>query len=293
MDEPVPEDALSFGLAFVRDAARMQLDAFGSAERSVKGPLDVVTEADHAIEEAFKERLQVAFPDHGFVGEETTAAEADDDPQPHDARPETSSQRTPTASGRGYRWILDPVDGTVNYAYGLGGFCVSLGLLHDGRPVAGWVLDPMRNDLFAAVLGRGATLNGDRLGPLPATTPDADEAMPVGGSSGLVHRIAGDRDALAALGKLRIMGSQALQLCHVAAGRMRAALNPEAKLWDDAAGALIVTEAGGRYGGLDGREVFPLGSNDPAWRGGAIGSLAARTGEFEGLQSTFRLPGNA
>ena len=285
MDVPVPEEALSFGLAFVRDAARMQLDAFGSAERSVKGPLDVVTEADHAIEESFKERLRNAFPDHGFVGEETTAAEVDD------AGADDAGASSSLGDARGHRWILDPVDGTVNYAYGLGGFCVSLGLLHEGRPVAGWVLDPLRGDLFSAVLGRGATLNGERIGPLPDTTPDADEAMPVGGSSGLVHRVAGDPDALAALGKLRIMGSQALQLCHVAAGRMRAALNPEAKLWDDAAGALIVTEAGGRYGALDGRVVFPLEPDDPAWRGGAIGSLAARTGEFEGLQATFRTDG--
>ena len=64
-------------------------------------------------------------------------------------------------------WVLDPIDGTVNYAYGLGGFCVSLGLLHDGRPAAGWVLDPLRDELFSAVAGRGATLDGEPLATLP------------------------------------------------------------------------------------------------------------------------------
>ena len=252
-DRP-PEDAIDFALQFVRDAAGMQLDAFGSATRKVKGPLDVVTEADHAIEDAFRVRLREAFPGHGFVGEETTAGGVED-------------ARCSAGSVEGYRWILDPIDGTVNYAYGLGGFCVSLGLLHAGRPVAGWVLDPLRDELFAAIAGGGASLNGARLATLPAAVDAADEAMPVGGSSGLIHRAGGDPALLAAVGKLRILGSQAMHLCHVAAGRMRAALNPEAKLWDDAAGALIVTEAGGRYGGLDGRAVFPLGPDDPAWSG--------------------------
>ena len=263
---------LSFGLDFVRDAGRMQLDAFGSASREVKGPLDVVTEADHAIEDAFKRRLAEAFPAHGFVGEETTAGDAGG----------------PTGDpARGWAWVLDPIDGTVNYAYGLGGFCVSLGLLHRGRPAAGWVLDPLRGELFAAVAGGGATLDGAALRPLPPAVADADEAMPVGGSSGLMHRAGGDPAMMEAVGKLRIMGSQALQLCHVAAGRMRAALNPEAKLWDDAAGALIVAEAGGRYGRLDGSDVFPLPPGDPAWTGEPIGSLAARTGEFGRLAATF------
>ena len=275
-EAPPDERILSFGLGFVRDAARMQLDAFGSASRELKGPLDVVTEADHAIEEAFKRRLREAFPSHGFVGEETTAADDAGDSGGPAADP-----------AHGWAWVLDPIDGTVNYAYGLGGFCVSLGLLRGGRPAAGWVLDPLRDELFAAVAGGGATLNGEPLAPLPPAVGEADGAMPVGGSSGLIHRAGGEPAMMDAVGKLRIMGSQALQLCCVAAGRMRAALNPEAKLWDDAAGALIVAEAGGRYGRLDGSAVFPLPAGDPAWAGEPIGSLAARTGEFTPLSETF------
>ena len=274
MPDAPPDDALAFALAFVRDAGRMQLEAFGSAERSVKGPLDVVTEADHAIEADFKRRLAEAFPGHGFVGEETAAGEA-------------GGPAAAADPSTGWAWVLDPIDGTVNYAYGLGGFCVSLGLLRGGEPAAAWVLDPLREELFEAVRGRGATRNGERLGPLPDRVADADEAMPVGGSSGLMHRAGGDPEMMEAIGKLRIMGSQALQLCHVAAGRMRAALNPEAKLWDDAAGALIVAEAGGRYGRLDGSAVFPLPPGDPAWSGEPIGSLAARSAEFDGLSATF------
>lgn len=269
---------LAFALSFVREAGKMQLAAFGSAQRELKGPLDVVTEADHAIEAEFVRRLRAAHPGHGFVGEETTAADG------HAGSAEPSE---------GWAWVLDPIDGTVNYAYGLGGFCVSLGLLRDGAPAAAWVLDPLRDELFAATAGGGATRNGQPLRRLPARVDAADEAMPVGGSSGLMHRAGGDPALMEAVGKLRIMGSQALHLCHVAAGRMRAAMNPDAKLWDDAAGALIVAEAGGRYGRLDGSGVFPLAAGDPAWTGGAIGSLAARSAEFESLAGSFVAAGAA
>ena len=159
---------------------------------------------------------------------------------------------------------------------------MSLGLLHAGRPVAGWVADPLRQERFVARAGRGVTLNGNPLPALPDAVPDADDAMPTGMSTWILRRPQLPA-VLDRFGKVRIMGSQALHLAYVAAGRMRAAVNEEAKLWDDAAGALLVTEAGGAYSRIDGRPVFPLSPGDPAWGGGPLGSAAARRGEHADL----------
>ncbi len=254
-------DHYRFGEAFVRDAGVMLMDRFGRTTATAKGPFDVVTEADHEIEHAFIDRLKEACPDHQFLGEETVAG----------------------ADGglREWCWVLDPLDGTVNFAYHLPGFCVSLALLHHGEPVEGWVFDPLHDELYHASSGARPTLNGEAL---PAMPDDPDEALPIGISTGLLKLPGFDAAPLLQhYGKTRIVGSQALHLCYVAAGRMRAALNPEAKLWDDAAGALIVRAAGGRYGTLSGREVFPLRPGAEALTGSPIGSLAADPEAFADL----------
>jgi myo-inositol-1(or 4)-monophosphatase len=149
--------------------------------------------------------------------------------------------------------------------------------LHQGMPVIGWVNDPVHGERFRALAGRGAILNGAPLGP----TTDQNAVLPVGLSTGFMEwalRTAGAdilTEVIRRFGKIRIFGSQALQLCYVAAGRLRLAASVEAKLWDDAAGALIVTESGRTYAGLNGFSPFPLDPGSPLWHGQAIGSMAA------------------
>ena len=155
---------------------------------------------------------------------------------------------------------------------------MSLGLLHRGVPLIGWVRDPVHDERFRAVRGQGATLND---GPLGRPSADHQAVLPVGLSTGFIDwalRTAGAEilsEVIDRFGKIRILGSQALHLCYVAAGRLRLAASVEAKLWDDVAGALIVEESGRSYGSLDGGRVFPLEPDSPLWSGRSIRSVAA------------------
>jgi myo-inositol-1(or 4)-monophosphatase len=249
---------LDFGEKVLEEASSLLKRYFRKTISTLKGPFDVVTEADHAVESMFAERLTRAFPDHGMVGEET-------------------GRRSPRIDSE-YCWVLDPLDGTVNFAVEQPFFAVSLGLLHRGVPLIGWVRDPVHDECFRAIRGQGATLNDV---PLGRASTDHQAVLPVGLSTGFIHwalRTAGAgilSEIIDRFGKTRILGSQALHLCYVAAGRLRLAASVEAKLWDDVAGALIVEESGRSYGSLDGGPVFPLGPDSPLWSGRSIRSVAA------------------
>jgi myo-inositol-1(or 4)-monophosphatase len=249
---------LDFGEKALEEASLLLKCYFRKTFATSKGPFDVVTEADHAVESMFAERLARAFPDHAMVGEET-------------------GRRSPRVDAD-YCWVLDPLDGTVNFAVEQPFFAVSLGLLHRGVPIIGWVRDTVHDECFRAIRGQGATLND---APLGRPSTDQEAVLPVGLSTGFIHwalRTAGAgilSEIIDRFGKTRILGSQALHLCYVAAGRLRLAASVEAKLWDDVAGALIVEESGRSYGSLDGGPVFPLAPDSPFWTGRSIRSIAA------------------
>jgi myo-inositol-1(or 4)-monophosphatase len=260
MGDGLPDDLsrfIEFGEEALAEAVLLVDRYFRTTTSTAKGPFDLVTEADHAVEAMFAQRLERAFPDHAMVGEET-------------------GRRSPRVDAD-YCWVLDPLDGTINFAAHQPFFAVSLGLCHRGMPVIGWVYDPVHRERFRALAGHGATLNGAPLGP----TTDSNAVLPVGLSTGFMEwalRTSGAEiltQIIRRFGKIRIFGSQALQLCYVAAGRLCLATSVEAKLWDDAAGALIVTESGRTYAGLDGFSPFPLDRDSPLWHGKAIGSIAA------------------
>ena len=246
---------LDFGDALMEEAAGLLSRYQGRAASSSKGAFDLVTEADHAVETMVAEKLSQSFPTHEMVGEESGKKSSGTDSE--------------------YCWILDPLDGTVNYAAGHPFFASSLALFHRGEPVIGWVYDPIHKERFRAIKGGGATLNGVPLDP----SAKRSDVLPVGLSTGFIElalkRPEGILDEVVRrFGKIRILGSQALHLCYVAAGRLRLAASVEAKLWDDAAGALIVAEAGRRYVGLTGEPVFPISPESPLWSGARVGSIA-------------------
>lgn len=241
----------------IQAAGRMLRERLRPTEVHAKAPFDLVTDVDTAVESCVREHLADGPGDHQFIGEESFDAGA-----------------TPRLDR--LCWVLDPVDGTVNYAFGLPFYSISLALLHEGEPVLGWVLDPLRDELFFARRGERPTLNGRPLIP-----PARHSGLPVAISTGLLSEWAGRADAGAVLGgflerygKVRVLGSQALHLCYVAAGRLCAAINLESKLWDDAAGALIVNAAGGRYTDVVGNSLFPVDSRSPLLRGEPTRSLA-------------------
>jgi myo-inositol-1(or 4)-monophosphatase len=201
-----------------------------------KGVRDLVTEVDLACERMCREIIGERFPDHDILAEELGGG-------PGEAR---------TAR---HRWVFDPVDGTTNYAHGLPIYCASLGLEIDGELAVGAIYDPTRRELFTAERGAGAYLNGTPLHVSEAAS--VLDALAVTGFAYDLHRNASElvglfESFLRRTRAVRRLGSAALDLCYVAAGRFDGFWEERLKPWDVAAGILIVTEAGGRVTGMDG-----------------------------------------
>ena len=201
-----------------------------------KGTIDLVTEVDLECERLCRAILAERFPDHDILAEEGS----------RDARQPSTSK---------YRWVFDPLDGTTNYAHGLPIFCSSLALEIDGRTEVGAVYDPTRAELFTAERGAGAFLNGQRLHVSAAA--ELIDALLVTGFPYDVHKQTADLVTMFAafLGRARAvrrLGSAALDLCYVGAGRFDGYWEQHLWPWDVAAGALVVTEAGGAVTGMDG-----------------------------------------
>ena len=217
-------------------AGRIQLARFERGIRiDKKGRIDLVTEVDLEVERMVRTLVAERFPGHRVLAEEFRASGDD--------------------TRGGYCWILDPLDGTTNYAHGLSCFCSTLALEIDGRLELGAVYDPVRRELFTAERGQGARLNGQ---PLRVSRVETlIDAMLVTGFPYDVHETLDDLVGLfsAFLERaqaVRRLGSAALDLCYVAAGRMDGFWEKRLKPWDMAAGALIIEEAGGRVSGVDG-----------------------------------------
>ncbi|OGG46099.1 MAG: hypothetical protein A3F84_11165 [Candidatus Handelsmanbacteria bacterium RIFCSPLOWO2_12_FULL_64_10] len=207
---------------------------------ALKGPNDFVTEADRESERRISEVLRSAFPDHAITGEEGGAS----------------------AGSAEYRWFIDPLDGTTNFVYGIPFFCVSIGLSRGRDPLLGAVYDPLRDELFAGERGRGATLND---APLRVSAcARLDEALLM---TGFPFKQIDCADAYVASfsallrrsRSIRRCGAAALDLCYVAAGRADGFWEWGLSPWDIAAGAVILSEAGGRITDFRGGDNYTQG----------------------------------
>jgi myo-inositol-1(or 4)-monophosphatase len=260
-DAPPPV-FLATAVEAVLRAGDVQMTHFGTEIRvDKKGVIDLVTEIDVEIEREFRAMIAARFPDHEVLGEEFAGADRDRIPQ--------------------FCWVFDPIDGTTNYAHGLPIFCSSLALEVDGQPLVAAVYDPTRKELFTAERGQGARLNGDLLQVSGATTL-IDSLLVTGFHYG-VHRDPGELMGLftkfiTRARAVRRLGSAALDLCYVAAGRFEGFWEQKLHPWDIAAGALLVQEAGGRVTGVDGSLYNS--------RGGSV--LATNTRVHEEMLTTIR-----
>jgi myo-inositol-1(or 4)-monophosphatase len=201
-----------------------------------KGEINIVTEVDHACEDAIVALLRARFPDHDIVTEETEI------------------ERT----GSPYVWYIDPLDGTTNFAHGYPCFCTSIALAHEGRVIAGVVYDPLREELFTAERGVGSFLNGRRL--RVSETTEILQALLLTGFPYDVRENVAEKLRLFALfigqaQAVRRDGSAALDLCYVAAGRVDGFWEERLYPWDMMAGILMIEEAGGRASRFDGSAV--------------------------------------
>jgi myo-inositol-1(or 4)-monophosphatase len=201
-----------------------------------KGEIDIVTAADHAAEEAVLERLSGAFPDFGILAEESGARAA--------------------RNGSSSRWVVDPLDGTTNFATANPHFCVSIALEQDDRVELGVVYDPILDELFIAERGHGSRVNGKRL-----TVSRIDVFLQAMLSTGFPYDVNNRSENLEKFRyfthltrAVRRVGAAALDLCYVAAGRYDGFWEAGLKPWDSAAGSLVVLEAGGMVTDYQGRE---------------------------------------
>jgi myo-inositol-1(or 4)-monophosphatase len=230
------DEVLELAVRLARAAGWLQRERYETPfeVQTKTTPINLVTEVDHACEKLLVEGIAAERPGDAVLAEEGSGRDRDD---------------------AAWRWVIDPLDGTTNYAHGYPRFCVSIGVEHESVRTVGVVYDPLLDELYTAVRGRGAWRNGRRL--RVSTTASLGEALLATGFAYDVRRSAVDNlDHFAALVKrsraVRRDGSAALDLCYVAAGRFDGFWELKLHPWDVAAGLLIVEEAQGRTSDLHG-----------------------------------------
>jgi myo-inositol-1(or 4)-monophosphatase len=232
----IPPEFLATAVEAVVRAGAIQMAHFGAGVRvEKKGAIDLVTEVDLEVERTVRALIAERFPAHDVMAEELGTAD----------------------TGARWRWVFDPLDGTTNYAHGIPIFCSTIALEIDRVPTVAAVYDPVRRELFTAERGIGAWLNG---APLRVSATDTLlDAVLVTGFPYDIRDPARMRDVvglfaafLAEARAVRRLGSAAIDLCWVAAGRMDGFWEQALQPWDVMGGALIVQEAGGRVTSLDG-----------------------------------------
>ena len=210
-----------------------------------KSHLDFVTDLDLTINGMVTRLIETHFPDDDVLSEETWGSAG--------------------VIKSNAIWVIDPLDGTSNAVSGLPFYACSIARIVDGNVDFGLVIDLVHDDVFFAQRGQGAFLNNEVIVPV------ASPASFLGISTGFLKEASGQLNALANTVKFRLLGAQSLHLCYVACGRLRGAVNLESKIWDDIAGALIVTEAGGFYTSL---YDIDLGKVDQWGESGLVAGLA-------------------
>ena len=230
------------GERVARRAGAMIRSKIGHVAVHEKGPADLVTEADIASQELVREMLAGMHPDHRLIGEEDAAT-----PGTPAAWITSGNTAEAAAAKSGFVWIVDPIDGTTNYAHGVPLYCVSLALAHDGDLVVGIVYDPNQDECFTAARGAGAFLNGHPI--RSSRVVDLEDALCALSFPAHVQRSDSDvlcfMELIGRTQSIRRTGSAALNLAYVAAGRFDAASAYRTKIWDFAAGTVLVREAGG------------------------------------------------
>jgi len=260
LDEPHRSREVAVEAALA--AGRLLRQHFGRPQDvEYKGEIDLVTALDRQAETLIVQRIHAAFPTHTILAEEGSG----------------------TAGSAEHRWIVDPLDGTSNYAHGYPVFCVSVAYERAGRIVLGVVYDPLREELFLAEAGGGATLNGR---PLRVSTTDSLARSLL--STGFPYERALYPASLRRWETLmwraqavRRAGAAALDLCYVAAGRSDGFWERPLQPWDMAAGVLLVTEAGGRASGFSGGPPDVYSKELAATNGRIHGELLAALAEAD------------
>jgi len=226
---------LNFAIETARDAGRLLLEKFDrNIKVSKKGDINLVTEADLASEALIIERIKSYYPQHSILAEE--------------------SGNAVVMGNSTWKWIIDPLDGTTNYAHGYPCFCVTIALEHNGEIAVGVSYDPTRDEMFSAERGRGASLNNKSIRVSP--TEELSESLVVTGFPyDFKSRPNFERNLMQFMWNSRGVrrdGSAAIDMAYVACGRFDGFWEDGLNPWDMAAGVLLIEEAGGQVSGYDG-----------------------------------------
>ena len=242
MTSSQPTNLIPAMQSIAREAGALLMTYFHQRVKiEYKGDVDLVTVADRTSEALILERIRQQFPSHDVMGEEGTRID----------------------SGSDYKWYVDPLDGTTNFAHGFPVFCVSLAVQYRGRRAAGVIYDPTRDEMFTAELGKGARLNGQVI-HVSATSRLAECLVGTGFPSHKRHQnpnIYFYHQITLRTHGVRRAGSAALDLCNVACGRFDAFWEFNLNPWDTAAGVLLVEEAGGKVSDFGG-QPFQISSRE-------------------------------
>ncbi len=243
MHQPNLENAMQVAIGAAESAGVILRDMLETTAVREKAPKDLVTDADVAAQRCIEYQIAAAFPTHQFLGEESSLSVVD----------------RFALSDSDWLWVVDPLDGTVNYVHRMPNFAVSIALMNGAKTILGVVFDPMANELYAASLGHGATVNGRRLKCSGCVS--LDKALVAASFPPQVQKdsveVAQFVEVLVRSQSIRRLGSAALNLCYVAQGRLDAYWAGVLKVWDIAAGALIATEAGATLSKQNGRFFDP------------------------------------
>ncbi len=228
---------LETAIKAAKNAAPILLENYGKLKTdqvSLKGARDFVTETDKKSEKEILATIQSRFPDHSILAEESGKHEL----------------KSP------YQWIIDPLDGTVNYIHEIPVFCISIGLEYNGERKAAVILDPLRNELFTAEKGKGAFLNGKKI--TVSRNPNFGDAILATGFPFRIHErldpyLKMFKNIFTQVAGIRRCGSAAIDLAYTACGRFDGFWEMGLSPWDIAAGLLLIEEAGGIISGFDGK----------------------------------------
>ena len=248
-------EMLEAAVVAARLAGQKAIEEIDSVKITIKNGNEIATQADVMCQKIIIDTVKSRFPDHGFIAEEGADGKL--------------FKQLPRGDKK-FWWVIDPIDGTNNFAHKLLFFCVSIAVVYKGEPLVGVIFNPATDSIFTAVSGGDAQLNGRRI-------ESGDEKLSlfagVGMDSCFDKGVPGWVDKIMQISKCRNMGSTALQLAYVASGGLAATIATCPKIWDIAAGALIAECAGAKVTNFAGRKIFPFDLE--SYNGEPLEALAA------------------
>jgi len=231
---------LETAIVAARLAGQRAMEEINFVKASVKNDIELVTQADARCQQIIVDRIKETYPDHGFIGEEGK---------------EGKIFKQPPRGDEHIWWLIDPIDGTNNFAHNLLLFTVSIAAMYDGKPIVGVIFEPATESMFTAVRGGEAQLNSRRI---DAGKEQMNEFSSIGMDSHFGKDIPAWACEAMKRTRFRVLGSAALQFAYVAKGSLIANIAQTTKLWDIAAGVLIAEAAGAVTSNWQGEKIFPV-----------------------------------